>query len=70
LALRNYYFFFDPPGALEKGELEKTAAVYLVFEDLRPGAEVSSLDRFHWIGADHGLLSTPELLAIAREVWP
>jgi len=54
----------------KKGVIEKTAAVYLVFQDLRRGAEVSNLDRFHWIGADHGLLSTPELLAIAREVWP
>lgn len=54
----------------KKRVLEKTAAVYLVFEDLRRGSEVSNLDRFHWIGADHGLLSTPELLAIARAVWP
>ena len=56
--------------ALKKGVIEKTAAVYLVLEDLRRGADVSNLDRFHWIAADHGLLSTPELLAIAREVWP
>lgn len=53
----------------KKGVPEKAAATYLLFEDLRRDAEAGKLDRFHWIGAE-GLLSVPELLAIAREVWP
>ena len=55
--------------APKKSVPQKTAAIYLVLEDLRSDAAARKLDQFHWIGAE-GLLSVPELLAIAREVWP
>jgi len=54
---------------LRKGVSEKAAAIYLLADAWSSEVRYYDLDHFHLIN-DTGLLSLPELCAVARLVWP
>ena len=50
------------------GVSEEQAAVHLLIEFWKSGAEESSLDHFHWIN-ETAYLSVAQLAAIGRAIW-